>query len=1188
MPIKDQTTPTVVPGRNIRSIIEGARPVSMKGEDTADTNVQSTSSFFYDPPTLGLKSTQQLNVDWSRFENHTFFNSAEVNVNVAFDQIINNFPFDGTRREVESFFEKLTGWERYVYDRFPKNVGYLFFSGTRVGEDTNGTKGTWISVNDYAGGMLPDLSKTKTGLTVVDPQTKSFSIELQLFVPAQQNSGSVVCQKMSAATQGFNLRLEPTSSTTTCVAKFTVVSGGISLETSASLTKGQFNHVCVVYNRESSLNRLEFFNNEQLAATSATTYAFPALAIASSPLIIGSGSAITVNGVTTTPTTTLSGAIDEFRLFHSVRTQAQQLAYAKKSVFASSDLKVYYKFNEPTGTLGANTSDQINRVVLDSSGNSLHGFISPAISSFKLRNTASMAPPMTYEKVELSPVLFPSFADVVDLNVDLLTSATAYDQQNPNIITKLIPPHYFLEGQSFDGLETEGGEIGETYTGTGDPRSGKLGTTQLLLTFLYTWAKFFDELKQFVDAFSTVNFVDYNTQGTSPDHFLPIVMKQFGFQLPPFFLDASIEQYIDAENIQPVISTDQHSLQYIQNQILRRVLSNMTEIIRSKGTQHSVKAFLRSVGIDPNNSFRIREFGGPTERQLKNSREIKSEPCVMLDFSSGGYIISPTLSGSRLETGYPNATGPFVQKTAYPPHGISSNPNDGLYTSGSFTFEGMYQFPRVKGLSNLTQSLARMFVDVTASNGPSCIFNMVALSGSATTPAKLRLYGRSTAGSDLSTAPLLTLELTGCNIFDGNKWNVSWGRTRADQAGSLVSSSFFLRAGRQDYGEIKELWQTSSFFLMEGTSPLASSSLQTKNASINASGSWLEIGNRDLAGTFAILDESGNFIVTEITDLLTQEATIVNASANYLNNSVLVPDEARVSSLNGQVGRVRFWTKALDIDEWTEHVLNPHSLGTKNPLKNFSFNTKTTGSFERLRMDLSLDQDIRTTATDGQIQLIDYSQNGLHWAGFSFPSASNVFATSLWSYGFISPAFDEAVTNDKVRIRSFLNYKNVQQSDFAETAPVYRINPSERPTDDTRFSIEFSLIDALNRDIIKIFATLESLDNALGNPELVYSPDYPTLEAMRRMYFNRLTDKMNVKSFFEFFRWFETSIGGFIEQLIPRKTRFFGTNFVIESHMLERPKMEYNSSDMYMTAQTRSPTKDTLLLQQVAGTLRKY
>jgi hypothetical protein len=199
-----------------------------------------------------------------------------------------------------------------------------------------------------------------------------------------------------------------------------------------------------------------------------------------------------------------------------------------------------------------------------------------------------------------------------------------------------------------------------------------------------------------------------------------------------------------------------------------------------------------------------------------------------------------------------------------------------------------------------------------------------------------------------------------------------------------------------------------------------------------------------------------------------------------------------------------------------------------------------------------------------------------------------VFTPSLWSFGFISPSFDEAVTDDKVRIRSFLSYKNVVNSEYAEVAPVYRINPSEKPTDDTRFSIEFSLIDALNRDIINIFATLESLDNALGNPELVYSPDYPTLEAMRTMYFNRLTDKMNVKAFFEFFRWFESSIGGFIEQLIPRKTRFFGTNFVIESHMLERPKMEYNSSDIYMSAQTRSPTKDTLLLQQVVGTVKKF
>lgn len=1161
MPIKDSTVPTVIPGRNIRSIIEGARPISMKGEDRSDTNVSSTSSFFYDPPTLGLKSTQQLNLDWSRFENHTFFNSAEVNVNVAFDQIINNFPFDGTRKETEAFFEKLTGFEKYVYDRFPKNVGYLIFSGTQSGEDTDGTKGTWISVNDYAGSLLPELSKTTTGATVLDPGTKSFSIEMQLFVPAQANSTSVVCQKMSSTTQGISVVLLSTASTTTCMAQFTVVSGGLSLTTSASLTKGQFTHICATYNRDSSANRLEFYKDSQLAASSPTTLSLLPMAISATPLIIGSGTAVTADGVTVTPTATLSGAIDEFRFFHSTRSPAQQAAYMRKAIFASPDLKLYYKFNEPTGTLGSTFSETINRIVIDSSGNSLHSYISPAVFSALLRSTGSVAVPLTYEKVELSPVLFPAFDGVVDLNANLMVSATAYDQQNPNIITKLVPPHYFLEGQAFDGLETENGEIGSPYAGSGAPGSGELGQTQLLLTFLYTWAKFFDELKQFVDSFSTVNFVDYNTTGTSPDHFLPLVMKQFGFQLPPFFLDASIEQYIDAENIQPVVSTDQHSLQYIQNQILRRVLSNMSEIVRSKGTQHSIKAFLRSVGIDPNNSFRIREFGGPTEKQLRNSRETKTEPGWMLDFSRGGFIISPHLTGSRLEVGFPNPVGTFVQKNTFPPHGISNNANDGLFISGSFTYEALYQFPRVKGLSNLTQSLVRMFVTGANSGGPFCIFNLLALSGSATTPANVKLYGRSTSGIDLATAPLLTLELTGCNIFDGNKWNVSWGRTRADQAGSMVTSSYFLRAARQDFGEVKELWQTSSFFLIEGTSPPNSSSLTAKLNATNVSGSFLVIGNQAFTGAIGV---------------------------RFLNDTAVTSAETRAVAFSGQVGRVRFWTKALDIDEWTEHVRNPLSLGTKDPLKNFSFNTKVTGAFERLRVDLSLNQDDMTTNNIGQIGLTDFSQNNFHWRGFAFPASTNVFASSLWSYGFISPAFDEAVTDDKIRIRSFKSFKNVQQSEYAEVAPVYRINPSEKPTDDTRFSIEFSLIDALNRDIINIFATLESLDNALGNPELVYSPDYPSLEAMRTMYFNRLTDKINVKAFFEFFRWFETSIGDFIEQLVPRKTRFFGTNFVIESHMLERPKMEYNSSDIYLTAQTRSPSKDVLLLQQVAGTIRKF
>src|SRR5574343_1394868 len=135
----------------LRSSLQGNRPLELTFSDIKDTNIKNTNtSFIYDANNAPLKSSQQLNVDWSKFENHTFFMPATTKVNLAFDQIINKFPFDGTRAETESFFEKLTGFERWVFDNFPKFHGQLMFSGT-VNNETSPTSGSYIVVKDYAG-----------------------------------------------------------------------------------------------------------------------------------------------------------------------------------------------------------------------------------------------------------------------------------------------------------------------------------------------------------------------------------------------------------------------------------------------------------------------------------------------------------------------------------------------------------------------------------------------------------------------------------------------------------------------------------------------------------------------------------------------------------------------------------------------------------------------------------------------------------------------------------------------------------------------------------------------------------------------------------------------------------------------------------------------------------------------------
>lgn len=1168
----------------LKAAVEGNRPLQLTFSEVKDTNILSTSSFIYDDQDAPLKSTQQLNVDWSRFENHTFFMSAEAKVNLAFEQVINGFPFDGTKQEVEVFFEKMTGYDRYVFDNFPKFHGQLMFSGTRVGE-TSPAAGSYIIVKDAAGSLYPDLSKDPHGGSVLNPTNgSSLSIEMHLFLPATATVGTqVVCQKINGTSQGFSLYLTPTTSTSSVEARFSVASGSFSLTVPCNLDKGRFNHICVTLNRETGTHYLEFFKGGTSANVTKARYTFGDFNIDASDFTIGSGTVMALGSTTVTPNQTLSGTIDELRLFHSARSADLQQQFAPKAIFAQPDLKLYYRFNEPPPPLATDTNDQANAIVIDSSGNSLHSVISNFLTyaqfddvgnltgSF-LRQDASLDPTsdVIYEREESVPVLFPAYQSVVDLNATLLASATTYDQANPNLITRLVPQHYLLEGTLFDGFDEPEGAGNDPYSGTGMPGQGKLGNVQLILSMLYIWARFFDEMKLFVDAFSSVRTVNYDTNVSTPNNFLRDLVRQYGFHMPVLFNDSTIEQYIKGENVDPEISSSETPIKHVQNELLRRIIINLPEVIRSKGTQHSIKVFLRAIGIDPENSLRLREFGGPTVKQLSFTREQKRETGTMVEFITSSLAVSPFLTASRYEPGYPQIRGTFVQANRFPPNGISNNPSDGLLTSGSWTVETIVKYTpyHIKSMTSSTQSLARMCVTGSTSfmsGGLGLVANLLAISSSA--DPKLVLYLR--PGTN-ATSPLLHMSMSVPDnaIFDGDKWNVSFGCVRNDSIDSRVSSSYFLRLGTQNNGEITYLQTTASFFYELITSE--SNSFRTLSSSFNQSGSFLAIGENQ-----SIPSGVGN-------------------SYLYLNNISVADPESRVTAFTGLQTALRFWSKGLTEQEWTEHIRNHKSLGVEDPTVNYNFVTTRSGSFEKVRMDSFGKQDTRRANATGSygplgtMTFLDFSQNGMHMTGTGFPIDRDCLRGELFDVSYLSPYFDEAASNEKVRIRSFLNQDLVDATPWAGVAPVYEIVKSEQPTDDVRFAIEFSLIDALNRDIVTLFSTFDALDNALGSPELVYSPDYPNLETLRNVYFNRIKEKLNFKAFFEFFRWFDSSIGTFIEQLIPRKTNFKGTNFVIESHMLERHKLEYFSSEIYLGEEDRSRIRDVLLLQQLAGVIRKW
>jgi hypothetical protein len=563
-------------------------------------------------------------------------------------------------------------------------------------------------------------------------------------------------------------------------------------------------------------------------------------------------------------------------------------------------------------------------------------------------------------------------------------------------------------------------------------------------------------------------------------------------------------------------------------------------------------------------------------------------------------VQSAYLSSSRIEVGFPpigtcdsfGNPAEMVKKSEFHPHGISNNENDGFLTSGSWTVEMTVKYvPQLRHLlTSVTQSLCRVCVtgslELAYFNGleatPLVVANMIAISSS--TEPRLILYCKPGLTDPLPYEGMaLTLPmLTGTNLFNGDRWNVSFGCERNDSIGSIASSSYFVRLASQDQGEITHFSATSSFLLESATGfDTDDNILRTKywflsSEPVNEFGAFLCVGTNQ-----TILSGTGYydyFCLNHYSD------------PGYFS----IPAESLATNFEGRMSNLRFWSKALTETEWKEHVRNYKSTGVHDPLVNWNYEHARSGSWERLRMDTMGKQTVRranATASLGElgtITFLDFSQNGFHLTGSGFPIDDDCVKAEIIDYSFLSPYFDEASTNEKIRIRSYQDQTLLDNTPWAQSAPVYEVVKSEQPTDDTRFSIDFSLIDALNRDIVTIFATFDAIDNALGNPELVYSPDYPDLDRLRNIYFNRIQEKLNFQAFFRFFRWFDTSIGTFISQLVPRKTNFKGTNFVIESHMLERHKLEYLSSDIYLGEEDRSRIKDVLLLQLFAASCRKY
>jgi len=1136
---------------------------SIEKKDLRDYNDDaSQKSWRYLPQSSGLHSTQQISVDWTNFAQHTFFGSAEVKVNSAFQRIINHFPYDGSQKEKQKFYDSLTGYENYVYDIFPKYIGYLNFNGTN----------NKIVVKDSQGYLFPLLAKSASLQSVIGSGVKARGFTVEAYVkPPNDNTthdNQILFQKLSAdGTTGITVALSRSLNSDTAVMLHSIISSGsgpaastrsaYNLHVSASIPKGEFSHFACVYDKAKS-NKLSIIRNGKFVMSSSNSLFYEKLDFLTQDVTIGSGSdhitKIVSNSTTTTAMAAKSfftGSIDELRFWTESKTITTLSASLSRPVIDNTNLALYYKFNEPTGSYGS-----VN-LALDSSGNGLHSHLQNYETS---NRTKGLPTPVRFETSYDNPVLFPDYPTILSTNVRLLTTASNYDVINPNMILKLIPSHYLRE----DSIQPINPSLLPEYTSSVSmPRGGQMPSNQIIASFLYIWANFFDDVKMYIDSMSDIASLNYQDIDGIPQHAIEMVAKQYGFELPNIFFDATPEQYNLGRNLNESIIHSSKSLKTILNSIWRRVTAEIPHITRSKGTISSVKMLMNSFGIDADSNFRIREFGGsPGLPSISSARREKHKNTKAIYFNNTMFMSSEKLTAFRWAPGAPGINFGLPVFNAGTST-FSNHPRSLSLTSGSWTYESNYILDQ--NSSYATQSLMRL--DMSGSDTTTAPFvNVLAYSGSAYTPEdyRVRLIVAASGSNGSNIVPDVDIEIPNVNIFDGTRWYINVTKKLANG-----KSKMSLRLLQTNKSRVYSDYVTSSYITDVPGHPFKAyeraDNILDNNPLVANPRPILSIGKK------------------------------TNYASNYLNNTTNAGAGFSTTDFLGKTFNLRFWSKALSDSEVEDHALNPFSFGAADPIINSPyvhtsypslgvtgstgfippvFNPSdgmihvNSGSWERLRLFVDIINDVTSSDSTGQLTIHDLSRNEYNFKLINAPGSSKIIDQLPVNYSYYDPNWDNPSVSNKIRVRSFSDKALAEKYNVTHGIQT-SLDPAEEIVDDRRFSIEASIAQQLNEDMSSTISDIFFLENAVGAPEMLYAIGYPDLEKLAEKYFNRLEDKVDFKNYFMFFKWFDTNFSKMIDQLMPNTTEFLGVNFVIESHMLERHKIQYQQADVHIDLSRR-------------------
>jgi hypothetical protein len=1078
-------------------------------------------------------------IDFSTASNFAKFGSAELYYQSAMENIVNQYPYDGSEAEQTEFLNSSSYIDLYIFENlYPRQNGYAVFSSDGWGSQSSIVDGyglpanqEYISIvgtmNTASGGMIgKPLAQTFSGSNKYDEniydtlglsdlgrqgtRTDNFLMDYERGVTIEfwMNKSEFITSSTEkevifdlwngeADTSDSYGRLTLFVSGTADGSepfRMNLISGSTGFQnvvlntgqTTSSLADGNWHHYAIsIKNPSDGDDRIKVYLDGVLKNT--TTSALN-LNHVTGGLKARIGALITAPSGTSASAGAgkLSASLDEFRYWKAERTTENIAKYYITNVYggtnndiANTELGAYYKFNE-----GKTLVNSIDSVVLDYSGRISNGnWVGYPGSNARETGSAMVlagVAPIEYR----DPVVYQQNPDYISTLNGLIESGSLYDSQNSSLLYNTFP-NFVIDGDGNENLKK---------------------TIQIV-------ANTFDEMYLQIQEINKVKQNNYGqpaTVDTAVNYkaypVMDIVLQSIGLDTDELFVNESLLEFVRNRGDTKIYEQD---LTDVKNQIYTNIYNNAVTILKSKGTEKSVRNFLRTIGVS-NQIVDLKGYSSNRSYTIEDRFENNLEPKKYISFDSSS-LTSATIFQTASSNA--NARGEFYITGAQD-------------ASSSFSAEVNVFFPRSRepdepgyySRSFLTSSVFGFhLLDNTGSYDFSTTDNSFQLIAVRPFEASRDAYFaiKNANGTVYCNSSLYK------EVYTGNEWTF---------AVSVYND-------QQDYGAGVFGSAPNYFISLTG--------YNTEGDIVNDS--------------FSV---SGSLITARAELMLTTPKTYF-AGADRTNFSGTVLTQTDV-----EIGHIRHYDNVVLSQEAIEaHAKDRNIFGTSRATKNFSlFSAGTaTGSYIPEVSTILFNVDFQTvTGSDssGEFLAVDFASGSTSADedirnNYDSPYGAE-FATQYEFKGFGFPASSTAFVDNKNIIGSDIQFpEQVNSSDLVKVLTSDdEVFKRDFSPETLYYSLEKSFAGAFSREMIDFIGNITEFNNIIGEAGALYREEYNNLDNLRTLFFQRVQSVKDFNQFYDYYKWFDDSVYNFILQLVPETANLrFGMQDIIENHILERDKV---------------------------------